>query len=106
MIEDGEEEWEVEEVLDSGVSRGKLKYLIKWKDFGRESNSWEPANGIFAPEAVAEFHRKHPGAPRNIRTLDFGSIPFRSVPVPITSSRRDLKGGVAVRGTSGSPDAL
>ena len=37
--EDKEEEWEVEEVLDSRITGGQLEYLIKWLDFGPEDNS-------------------------------------------------------------------
>ena len=40
-IVDGEEEWVVEEILDSKVINQKLRYLVKWKDFGVEHNSWE-----------------------------------------------------------------
>ena len=40
-IIDGEEEWVVEEILDSRVVNRKLWYLIKWEGFGIEHNSWE-----------------------------------------------------------------
>jgi Chromo (CHRromatin Organisation MOdifier) domain len=39
-IIDGEEEWVVEEILDSKVINRKLRYLIKWKDFSIEHNTW------------------------------------------------------------------
>jgi hypothetical protein len=38
-IVDGEEEWVVEEILDSKMMNRKLRYLVKWKDFGIEHNS-------------------------------------------------------------------
>ena len=41
-IIDGEEEWVVEEILDSKVMNRKLRYLVKWEGFGVEHNSWEP----------------------------------------------------------------
>jgi hypothetical protein len=38
-VEDEEEEWDVEEVLNSRViDKGQLEYLIKWLDFGLEDN--------------------------------------------------------------------
>src|SRR5215471_18286547 len=94
IIEDGHKEWEVEEILDSQTHRRRFQYLVKWKGFGLKSNSWEAALDIFAPELVADFHRRHPGAPRNIWTTDFGSIPFRPIPIPIMLSHHDLEGGV------------
>ena len=49
-IIDGEEEWVVEEILDSKVVNRKLQYLVKWKDFGIEHNSWEPWDNVHAPD--------------------------------------------------------
>ncbi|KAF8751199.1 hypothetical protein RHS01_08647 [Rhizoctonia solani] len=39
---EGEEEYEVEQILDSKRQQGKWVYLIKWKGYGPEDNSWEP----------------------------------------------------------------
>jgi len=57
-----------------------LRYLVKWEGFGVEHNSWEPWDNVHAPELVVDFYRRHPGAARHIRMVDFCSIPFRSVP--------------------------
>ena len=96
-IIDGEEEWVVEEILDSRMMNRKLRYLVKWKDFAAEHNSWEPWDNVHAPDLVAEFYRKHPGAARHIRTMEFTSIPFRPT---IVSGRHYSEGGVDVRGHS------
>ncbi|KAF8761288.1 hypothetical protein RHS01_01288 [Rhizoctonia solani] len=39
---EGEEEYEVEQIIDSKRQQGKWFYLIKWKGYGPEDNSWEP----------------------------------------------------------------
>ena len=65
-IIDGEEEWVVEEILDSRVVNRKLRYLVKWEEFGIEHNSWESWDDIHAPDLVANFHWKHSRAPRRI----------------------------------------
>ena len=98
-IVDGEEEWVVEEILDSQMVNRKLRYLVKWEGFGVEHNSWEPWNIVHAPELVADFYRRHPDAACHIRMVNFHSIPFRSV-----SGRHCLEGGVDVRGRSTSSD--
>jgi len=98
-IVDGEEEWVVEEILDSWMVNRKLRYLVKWEGFGVEHNSWEPWDNVHAPELVADVYRRHPGAARYIRMVDFHSIPFRSV-----SGLHCLEGGVDVRGCSASSD--
>ena len=63
-VVEGEEEWEVKEVLDSRVSRGKLLYLVDWEGFGPEDRTWEPVEHVtHATDAVAEFHRRYPHRP-------------------------------------------
>ena len=57
----GEEEWIVEEILDSKMMNRKLHYLVKWEGFGIEHNSWEPWDNVHTPEQVVEFHQKKPG---------------------------------------------
>src|ERR1700678_4050326 len=104
---DGEEEWIVEEILDSKVINRKLRYLVKWEGFGIKHNSWKPWDDVHAPDLIADFYRKHPGAARQIQAIDFTSIPFRRVP-----GRHSLEEGVDVRGHSfsrfsvDSPSAL
>jgi len=66
IVIDGEAEWEVEEILDSHWHWKRFQYLIKWKGYGREHNSWESASEVSAPELTVEFHCKHPGAPRHV----------------------------------------
>jgi hypothetical protein len=39
IIVDGEEEFEVEEILDSRLHRGNVQYLMKWKGYP-EAHNW------------------------------------------------------------------
>ncbi|CCO35258.1 Transposon Ty3-G Gag-Pol polyprotein AltName: Full=Gag3-Pol3 [Rhizoctonia solani AG-1 IB] len=39
---DGEEEYEVEGIMDSHENKGKWEYLVKWKGYGPEESTWEP----------------------------------------------------------------
>ena len=94
-IIDGEEEWVVEDILDSKLINWKLRYLVKWKDFGMEHNSWEPRENVHAPDIIVDFYRKHPGATRHIRSAEFFSLPFQPT---IMLRRHNSEGGVDVRG--------
>ena len=97
-IIDGEEEWVIEEVLDSKMMNQKLCYLVKWEGFGMEHNSWEPWDNIHAPELVTDFHWRHLAAPHRIRTVVFDSIPFcPSSPFAMLGCH-SLEGGVDIRG--------
>ena len=98
---DGEEEYVVEEILNSRMFRRRLQYLVKWEGYGVEGNTWEYSENVDnAPEKVAEFHQRNPAAPRRIQAMTFGSIPFRPISLSVQASGRCFsRGGVIVRGT-------
>jgi len=103
---DGEEEYIVEEILNSRMFRQKLQYLVKWEGYGIEGNTWEYSENLaHAPEKVTEFHTRNLGAPHCIHALTFGSIPFRPIPLSSASSRCLSRGGVIVRGTPYASDS-
>ncbi|KAF8761978.1 hypothetical protein RHS01_00172 [Rhizoctonia solani] len=55
---EGEEEYEVEQIIDSKRQRGKWFYLIKWKGYGPEDNSWEPEELLKnSQEEIQRFNR-------------------------------------------------
>jgi len=56
IVVDREEEWEVEEILDSRWYQRRFQFLAKWKGFSREHNSWEVASDVKAPDLVAEYY--------------------------------------------------
>ena len=64
--EDEEEEWDVEDILDSRIAGRQLQYLVKWLDFGPEDNSWQPATNLHCPKKLEEFHRRNPDRPRKM----------------------------------------
>jgi len=41
-IINGEEEYEVEEILDKRKHYGKVQYLVKWKSYLLSEASWKP----------------------------------------------------------------
>ena len=60
VIIDGEEEWEVEEILNKWQIRGKDKYLVLQKGFTAESDTWEARENLGnTKKAIEEFERKY-----------------------------------------------
>jgi len=52
----GQEEWEVEQILDSRQRYGKNKYLVRWKGFTQEDDIWEPEENLQnAGEKLQEY---------------------------------------------------
>jgi ''chromo'' (CHRromatin Organisation MOdifier) domain. len=60
---DGEDEWEVEEILASKLNRKTLKYQVHWKGYDPDP-TWYPAwNFVGCPHKLKEFHKHYPGQP-------------------------------------------
>ncbi len=62
---DTDEEYNVEEILDSRPTCNKrgVEYLVKWLDCLSLENIWEPALGLTkALDKIADFYKAHPKA--------------------------------------------
>ncbi|PRP84164.1 retrotransposable element protein, partial [Planoprotostelium fungivorum] len=56
VIIDGEQEYEVETILDVRKRYGKTQYLVSWKGYGPEENLWLPEDNLSnSPDLVADF---------------------------------------------------
>jgi len=56
---EGVEEWEVEKILNKKKIRGVEKYLVQWKGFMAEGDTWERIENLKnAEEAIKEFEGK------------------------------------------------
>ena len=54
-----EKEYEVEKILDRQERRGKTKYLVKWKGYMTEENTWEGIENLRnVREKVEEFEKE------------------------------------------------
>ena len=60
VIIKGEEEWEVERILNKQRVRGKDKDLVYWKGFTAESNTWEGRENLKnAKKAIKKFKKEY-----------------------------------------------
>ena len=62
VIVDGEEEWEVEEILDGRKKRNSVQYLVRWK--GGEEDWRTPQELTDCQQLLEDFYTKYPRKPR------------------------------------------
>jgi len=57
---EGEEEWEVEKIMNKKKVQGREKYLVQWKGCTVEEDTWESRENLKnAMELVEEFEREY-----------------------------------------------
>jgi len=60
VIIEGEEEWVVERILNKQRVRRKDKYLVRWRGFTAESDTWEGRENLKnAKEVIEEFEKEY-----------------------------------------------
>jgi len=65
---EGEEEWKVEKILNKRKVRGKDKYLVQWKGFTAEGDTWESRENLEnAGDLVNEFKEEYGRDNREVR---------------------------------------
>ena len=70
-----EEDYEVEEILEKRVvKKGKIEYLVKWKNFEDPAdNSWEPSSHLEAVQDLVDKFEKDLEAKKDVSSiLTFG----------------------------------
>ena len=73
VMEDRDEEYEVDYVVDSRYKGKRLEYLVHWKGWSDTDWTWEPLSSLGnAANVVRDFHASHPSAPHHLR----GILPF------------------------------
>ncbi|CAJ0954243.1 unnamed protein product [Ranitomeya imitator] len=97
VLVEGELEYVVEKILDSRISRRKLQYLVKWKGYGQEDNSWVFVSDVHAADLVRAFHLARPDRPGGSGLIDYNFHCFRKaiqevfeVRVKVLRSRKHL----------------
>jgi len=60
VVIEGEEEWEVEKIINKRKVQGRDKYLVRWKGCMAEEDTWESRENLRnVMELVEEFKREY-----------------------------------------------
>ena len=66
----GDDEWEVEEILASKIVRGSLHYQVSWKGYDLDPTWYPTWNFVGSPQKLKEFHKNYLEQPGPSKYLD------------------------------------
>ena len=68
VVIEGEEEWKMEKILNKRKVRGKDKFLVRWKGFTAEGDTWESRENLQnAGDLLREFKEEYSRDNREVR---------------------------------------
>jgi len=91
---EGEDEYEVDEIIDSPLHYNKLQYPAKWKGYSPEHDTiWYPAENLNnAEHTVQRFHQHYPRKPgmdtRHDQQIVLRTSPGRQTRTTLTHTRQ------------------
>ena len=51
-------EYEVEKITDVMIKKGKQEFLVKWKGYGADENTWEPYSTLKDNQQFKAYQKK------------------------------------------------
>ena len=58
-LDDSGEDYLVEKIVGKRVHcGGRVEYLLKWRGFGHEDNTWEPVENLACDQEIEEYERE------------------------------------------------
>jgi len=78
IVIEGNPKYEVEEITDSRLKRGKLEFLVKWSSYTDDYNIWKPeANCTNSRDIINEFYKSNSSALQKLNAQAFTGLILR-----------------------------
>jgi hypothetical protein len=89
--------FEVDRVLDHRSDKGVVKYLVRWRGFGPQDDSWVKESDLQADECLAEYKRQKANA--ELRVVEPRVLSYAEVVVKPASRSMPARAAKKGRGT-------
>lgn len=100
------EEFSVEKVLSKRIRNGKTEYLLKWKGYSDEDNTWEPEENLDCPDLIATFEtQRKNAAPATVPPVEAEKVVIKQKNITEDNRPRGFDRGLEPNSIIGATDA-
>ena len=105
--EQNDEIYSVEKIISKKVVNGKTQYLLKWKGYDSDENTWEPEENLDCQDLLEEFNKRTAGGKASaIKDEASGSRPTAASSAGGSSSSGEGSGSSATSTKTAQEDKV
>ncbi|XP_046820030.1 chromo domain-containing protein cec-4-like [Vespa crabro] len=84
----GEEEYEVDKIVGHRTIKGRRQFLVRWKGYGEDSDTWEQEKDLNCPKLIEDFLTEDAETEETISEKSAKPIKIKS---PKTDKKKEMK---------------
>merc|ERR1711935_1051896 len=104
--ESHDEVYEVQDIIDDKIENGDKYYLIRWKGFAADDDTWEPISNLECPGNIANYEKNKKQKKKEARSSAAGAAKVKREDDTTTGFKRGLKAEKIIGATNETGDLM
>merc|ERR1711892_42214 len=104
--ESHDEVYEVQDIIDDKIENGDKYYLIRWKGFAADDDTWESISNLECPGNIANYEKNKKQKKKEARSSAAGAAKVKREDDTTTGFKRGLKAEKIIGATNETGDLM